>query len=189
LFSFFHKKNITTYTDEALVKELNAGNEAAFNLLYQRYHIVMFRYLLRLLGQDKEKAEDFLQELFMKVLHASASFNPNQKFNTWLYTIATNMCRNEWRNQTNRRRLMQQFEPWEKEPAKTVAEKIDEKMQRHILYELLEQLNDRDQEMMVLRFQQELSIREIAQIFGIPEGTVKSRIFYLLKNISRQVKA
>lgn len=186
--AFFNKKDISSYTDESLMKEIERGNAAAFDLLYERYAEKLYRYLFRLLYQDAAKAEDFLQEVFLKVLNAVSSFDSNQKVSTWLYAIATNMCRNEWRNKENRQRLMKQFEPWEHHTNKSVNDRLDEQYRNKILYQVIEELGDTEREIIQLRFQQELSIKEIAAITGLPEGTVKSKLFYLLKKMAKQLK-
>ncbi len=186
--AFFNKKDIGSYTDELLMKEIERGNATAFNLLYERYSAKLYRYLFRLLYNDAAKAEDFLQEVFLKVLNAASSFDTSQKVSTWLYSIATNMCRNEWRNNTNRQRLMKQFEPWEHHSGKSINDLLDEKKWNKVLYEIMQKLEDVEREIIQLRFQQELTIREIAAITGLPEGTVKSKLFYLLKKMAKQLK-
>lgn len=185
--SIFQRKSIVAYSDEQLIKEIECGNETAFNLLYERYSTKLFRYFFRLLGNDRAKAEDFLQELFIKVLNNAHAFSAAQKASTWLYTIATNMCKNEWRNTENRQRLLRQFEPWEHQ-SKNVLDKLQSQHMAKILDKMMSQLEEEEQFVLQLRFQQELSIKEIAAIINIPEGTVKSKLFYLLKRIAKQLK-
>ncbi|MES2479125.1 MAG: sigma-70 family RNA polymerase sigma factor [Bacteroidota bacterium] len=185
--SIFQRKNIVAYSDEQLIKEIECGNEAAFNLLYERYSNKLFRYFFRLLGNDRAKAEDFLQELFIKVLNNAHTFSSTQKASTWLYTIATNMCKNEWRNTENRQRLMRQFEAWEHQ-SKNALDKLQSQHLARILDKMMSQLEEEERLVLQLRFQQELSIKEIAAIINIPEGTVKSKLFYLLKRIAKQLK-
>lgn len=186
---FFKRKDISSYSDEQLMQEIERGHSAAFDLLYERYSEKLYRYLFRLLNNDRERAEDFLQEVFLKVLNSADSFDATKSVSTWLYTIATNLCRNEWRNTSNRQRLMKTFEPWEHHSPKTVNEKIDEQYRNKLLNAVMTELDYEDREIMQLRFQQELSIREIAIIASLPEGTVKSRIFYLLKKLAKQLKS
>lgn len=172
------------------MKEVTTGNHAAFNLLYQRYSGKLFGYFYRYLGNDRSKAEDFLQELFLKVIHHSGTFDvkKGQKVSTWLYAIATNLCRNESRDQLNRSKLLRTFEPWERETAKSIADHMESKELLLSLNLLISELEPNEQQILLLRFQQELSIREIAAIINIPEGTVKSKIFYLLKKMAQQLK-
>lgn len=186
---FFKRKDISSHSDEQLMQEIERGHSAAFDFLYERYSGKLYRYLFRLLNNDRERAEDFLQEVFLKVLNSADSFDATKSVSTWLYTIATNLCRNEWRNTSNRQRLMKTFEPWEHHSSKTVNEKIDEQYRNKLLNAVMNELDFEDREILQLRFQQELSIREIAIIASLPEGTVKSRIFYLLKKLAKQLKS
>jgi RNA polymerase sigma-70 factor, ECF subfamily len=183
---FFQRKDISVYTDEQLIEEIESANEQAFNLLYERYSNKLFRYFFRLLWNDAAKAEDFLQELFIKVLHHASTFKKTEKVSTWLYVIATNMCKNEWRNTENRQRLMHRFEPWEHHSGRNVIDKIDAQKWNVLLDKMISELSEEEQLVLQLRFQQELSIREIAAILHIPEGTVKSKIFYLIKKMTKQ---
>lgn len=185
--AFFKRTKIIDYSDEQLIIEIERGNEAAFNLLYERYSTRLFHYFLKFLGNDFGKAEDFLQELFIKVLNKASSFNPTAKASTWLYTIATNMCKNEWRNIENRQRILRQFEAWEY-PAASVFQRLESLQLAKHLSTLINQLEYEERLIIQLRFQQEFSIREIATIMEIPEGTVKSRLFYLLKRLAAELK-
>lgn len=189
MFKNIFGKQLATFTDEALIKEVAAGNSQAFTLLYQRFSRPLFRYFLRLLFYDKEKAEDFLQDLFMKILQNASAFDEKQKASTWIYTLATNMCRNEWRNVSNRKKLMEDFEPWEMAENAIEIEQIDAATFTKVIEELLELLPEIDREVLLLRFQEELPIKEIATIVNLPEGTVKSKLFYLLKKIAIKVQA
>lgn len=186
---FFRKTELSSFADGQLMQEIERGNGKAFDLLYERYADKLYRYLYRLLGNDTAKAEDFLQEVFLKVLKSAANFDHTKSVSTWVYTIATNLCRNDWRNTTNRRRLMHTFEPWEHFPDKTVQDNIDDRYRSKALRQVIEALEQQDREILQLRFQQELSIREIAAIAGLPEGTVKSKIFYLLRKMAKQLNS
>lgn len=185
--SIFKRTKIIDCSDEQLIAQIERGNESAFNLLYERYSTKLFRYFFRLLGNDAAQAEDFLQELFIKVLNNAHSFSANHKASTWLYTIATNMCKNEWRNTENRQRLMRHFDAWE-HPSKSVYEQMESKQLSNLVDKMMSQLDEDDQLIIHLRFQQELPIKAIAAILDIPEGTVKSKLFYLLRKIAAQLK-
>lgn len=185
----FNRKQLSSFTDEQLIGEIERGNTAAFNLLYERYSTRLYQYLFRILYPDAAQAEDFLQELFLKVLNNTHSFNAAQKASTWLYTIATNLCRNKWRNEANRERLMKSFKPWEHYTSKTVQEKLQEQYRNKVLHELLQTLENEECVILQLRFNEELTIREIAIVTGIAEGTIKSRIFYLLKKMASKLKS
>ena len=91
------KKTYHNKSDEALIQLLSNNNEKAFNELYGRYAEQMFHFFYKMLYQDEELAEDFCQNLFLKIFEKANSYDPKYKFSTWIYTMATNMCKNEYR--------------------------------------------------------------------------------------------
>ena len=86
---------------------IRSGNRHAFTALYQRYCKNLLYYFSRLLQYDKIKAEDMLHDLFMKIVERPDLFNTSKNFKAWIYQSATNMCRNEWRNQSTRNEILQ----------------------------------------------------------------------------------
>jgi RNA polymerase sigma-70 factor (ECF subfamily) len=181
------KKEISRYTDEELPGLIARGRKDAFSELYSRYSGRLLNYLCRLLNNDREKAEDFLHDLFLKIIERPGMFDPSYRFSTWIYTLATNMCRNEYRNKETRQRLLVENISFLEDILKG-GEIIEEKLDRHAfragLQDALGQLDQTQREIIVLRFQEELSIKEIADILDCPEGTVKSRLFYTLKKLA-----
>ena len=142
--------------------------------------------MYRLLQNDEEKAQDMLQDLFMKVVEHPEKYDSSMAFSPWLYKVAGNMCFNEIRNTKNRLRLLEtEFiadEMLQKQD--NVFSGIDARTFAREYNRHFTKLDEDQQLLLTLRFQQELSIKEIAEIMHIPEGTVKSRIFYLLKKFS-----
>ena len=161
------------------------GCEASFGELYDRHSQRMHRYFYRLLGQNTHRADDFTQELFMKLVEKTALFDPERRFSTWLYTVAGNMVKNEYR------RLSRQVAPLPVEDffGENFSEDFDAQIFEQQLHQALGELDETQRQCFVLRYQEELSIREIAEILDCPEGTVKSRIFYTLKKLGNKLRA
>src|SRR5882762_5386667 len=90
------------YSDEMLLPEIAGGVTAAFNELYQRYGQKMFSYFFRMLWKDKDLADDQVQELFIKIISHAKDFEQDRTFSTWIYSIAHNMCKNEYRKKETR---------------------------------------------------------------------------------------
>ena len=87
-------------TDEQLMQLIGQGNQEAFRQLYERHARRLQGFFLRMLAYDEEKAKDFTQELFIKVYEQSPRFNEGKSpFTTWLYSMAYNLCKNEYRHQ------------------------------------------------------------------------------------------
>ena len=183
----FFKKKYPQYADEQLIPLICKGNEAAFNELYQRYQARMYRYFYRMLGQNKRKSNDFTQDLFMKVIQKGNSFDTSRKFSTWLFTIAANMCKNEYRR-SSRAPLLSVLDDQEIQSTfANIPDQIDQQIFNENLLKCINALRPHHRECFLLRYQEELSIKEISAIIDCPEGTVKSRIHYCLKILAEQL--
>jgi RNA polymerase sigma-70 factor (ECF subfamily) len=98
-------------SDEVLMQRIQSGERKYFELLFDRYQLRLFNFILRIV-HDKEKAEDLLHDLFIKVIESPEKFDAQKKFSTWVYTLAVNICRNEIRNSNNRQRIIENdFQP------------------------------------------------------------------------------
>lgn len=174
-------------SDEKLMQLQIAGDQRAFEVLYDRYAYSMLRFFLRMLGQDREKAQDFLQDLFVKVVDKSHLYRQESRLRTWLYTIAANMCKNEYRRQNVRRIIIREQQPDQVFVAETadVATSLDHERFRRRLLQVLATLGPSQQMTFLLRYQEGMSISEISDILNIAVGTAKSR----LHNINRQLAA
>jgi len=184
----FPEKNYRLLSDEALMLRVLKREREAFPVLYDRYAKEMVNFFYRRLGQDEAKAQDFLHDLFLKLLSDPGKYQPGRAFRPWLYSVALNMCKNEYRRLRIRNDYSLSGFP---ETLTVVAEgpgNTDRLEFEKALSEKLNQLDEVHREVFLLRFQQELSLAEIAGVMGCPEGTVKSRLFYTLKTLSVQLK-
>src|SRR5688572_20821795 len=85
--------------DSALVTAFLAGDERAFGELVERYQTRLLNFVYRTIG-DRERAEDLVQEVFIRVYRHLHRFDRSKKFSTWIYTIASNLAKNELRNRS-----------------------------------------------------------------------------------------
>ena len=171
-------------SDEALMRRIAEGCEASFGKLYDRYGSRMHRYFYRMLGQDAQRADDFTQDLFLKLIEKRTLYDPNRRFSTWLYTVAGNMVKNEYRRISRIPELPEFPEAF----SENISEEIDHQLFEQKLQVALEGLDEIQRQCFVLRYQEELSIKEIADILDCPEGTVKSRLFYTLKKLAGKLR-
>jgi RNA polymerase sigma-70 factor, ECF subfamily len=174
-------------SDEELMLRLREKEREAFSVLYDRYAGEMVNFFYRRLGRDEAKAQDFLHDLFLKLLGNPEKYVPGKAFRPWLYSIAINMCRNEYRSTKVRNDYRLSVFP-AASASFAGSEKIDMKLFEKELTAKLILLDEPHREVFLLRFEQELSISEIAEVMDCPEGTVKSRLFYTLKALSVQLK-
>ena len=186
---FFRKTSLTALTDEQLMSRVGEGqDEKAFNELYSRHARRLMGFFLRAFRYDEDEAADACQETFLKVWQAAEQFNPTSAFRPWLYTIAYNLCRSRFRHS-------EQVERYRAEQLATTADEytdaselqLDNATLQRALVATLETLPPESRTLFALRFEEELSIAQVAQILGIPEGTVKSRLHRLLNLLKQQL--
>jgi RNA polymerase sigma-70 factor, ECF subfamily len=174
---------LTVMDDEDLMAQFQAGSVEAFDLLVARYKDPLASYLYRFLG-DARESEDLLQETFMRVFRNRHSYRRIARFSTWLYTIAGNLARSEYRKR--RRRRVTSLQGINKDEEEYEVEIPDNTfrpdthangvLQEAAIQEALRQIPEEFREVVVLRDVQQLAYEEIAEITGLPMGTVKSRI-------------
>jgi RNA polymerase sigma-70 factor (ECF subfamily) len=173
------------WTDEALMQEVALKNKRAFEALYARYSRPMFSFFYRMLWKNKELSNDLCQEIFTKVVLHAEQFDRSRPFKTWLYSIANNMCKNEYAKHAVRKQAQMNI------PTSTdtqTAQQLDLSQFKKHLQRLIQELDEVKKQTIELRFFQELSVPEIAQTMECSEGTVKSRIFYVLKEFQQELK-
>lgn len=172
-------------SDEQLIEiiQSNKGNKGqiAFTNLYNRYAKPMLNFFYFSLHNDYNKAQDFVQDLFVKILEKHHTFNNNQFFKAWIYRIASNMCINEFRKNN----VIRKYHDHVKSSSEIVT--LDPETERD-LRKCITDLNTKQRSIIVLRFKLKLSIKEIAQIYECPEGTIKSRLFFATKELSKLFK-
>lgn len=175
--------------DEQLMQLVAQRDSKAFEVLYDRYAKLMFNYFLRMLWKDREKAKDFTQELFTKLVQKPHLYDISRPFKTWLYSIAHNMCKNEYAKSDVRKVAHAELR---REDSSTLGIESQKSMDRNKFMEKLSEalagLDEFKRQTFELRFTQELSIIEISEIMQVSEGTVKSRLFYILKELNKQLK-
>ena len=178
------RQTYTDYTDEALMRAIAQRNERAFAVLYDRYSPRMYRFFFRMLWRDAAKAEDFTQEIFLKIIEKTHLFDPERNFRTWIYTLATNLCKNEYRRPPFPELKQTAQDVW----ADHLPEKMDKVLFEQHLRLSINELSDAHRQCFVLRYQEELSVAEIAEIVDCPEGTVKSRLHHALRQVAGQME-
>lgn len=160
-----------------------SGDQQAFNALYQRYKQRLFYYFYRMLNNSEEQANDFLQEVFMKIIENPAAFNPELKFSTWIFSVAGNMCKNEYRKREVREKYNEPLDIMTEINIQHYStEEVIEKV-----FASLQNLGGEHQSVFLFRYREGFSIKEIAEIMDIAEGTVKSRLHYAKKHLASEL--
>jgi RNA polymerase sigma-70 factor (ECF subfamily) len=178
-------KSLTAASGDAdLVVRALAGREDGFEELVRRYQRPIVAYVYRMVG-DYDSALDLAQEVFIKVYNSLGRYRPEFKFSTWIYRIAHNASIDYLRRAGNSR--MEEMEvageggsTFEKPFASkslTPEQETERGERRAEIEEVVRQLAPAYRELIVLRHSHDLSYDEIAEVTGLPLGTVKNRIF------------
>ena len=181
---FFRKKQ-DLHSDEELMQSVHQGSEAALTEIYQRYSTPLMRYFTRMLWQDRQKAQDFLHDVFIKIIDNPQRFDGTRRFSTWIFSVAHNMCKNEYRRKSNHDRL-NGFH-FNEQKMVDLHDDMDKEIVKHRLDLMLDELDEEDKTLLLLRYEEDLSIEQISEIVFLVEGTVKSRLFYLRKGLAKKL--
>jgi RNA polymerase sigma-70 factor (ECF subfamily) len=158
-------------TDGELIQRAAGGDRSAFELLYQRYSRPVFGLALRRLG-DRGRAEDAVQETFASIWRSAGTYRPDRGPGApWLYAVARNAIVDRARNRTE----IPADIPDEPANEAGPAEQAEQGWVSWRVHRALEELNEREREVISLAYWSGLSQSEVAEFLGIPLGTVKTR--------------
>ncbi len=179
------RENLKLMDDSGVVTAFLGGEERAFEELVVRYQTRLLNFIYRTVG-DRERAEDLVQEVFIRVYRHLHRFDRSKKFSTWAYTIASNLAKNELRNrsrnplvlfQTVKKNWQDEDRPLEFEDSSTRPDDMYRKRHlRQVVEESVAKLPAHHRDVFVLRELEGKSYEEIAEITGCNLGTVKSRL-------------
>ncbi|MFD1552055.1 hypothetical protein DNU06_00855 [Putridiphycobacter roseus] len=185
------KTDITKLSDEALMSRLIKSNDSiALAELYQRYGKKLLGYFINMFKGDVALAEDFLQDLFVKLMDKKHLFDTEKKFYTWVFTIASNMCKTHFTKMKlhyGEEEIIEGSKAFN-ECATNLHNEFDKQVFRLLLKEKIAGLNYEHKVVFVLRYHQTFSLKEIATITETNIGTVKSRLFYATKQMAAELK-
>jgi RNA polymerase sigma-70 factor, ECF subfamily len=183
--------------DSGLVASFLAGEKRAFNELVGRYHVRLLNFIYRTIG-DRERAEDLVQETFVRVYRHLHRFDQSKKFSTWAYTIAGNLAKNELRNRSRNPLVLFQTikKNWEADNRPLEWEdntyRPDDLFRKRHLKAMVEnavaQLPEHHRLVFVLREMQGKTYEEISDITGVNLGTVKSRLNRARNNFAQIIE-
>jgi RNA polymerase sigma-70 factor, ECF subfamily len=174
-------------SDEVLLGLIASGDKDAMRLLYARHNVRVFRFLMRIVGNEAA-AEDLLSEVFVEVWRNAGRFEARSQAATWILAIARYKAL-----ASLRRRPLDELDD---DAYESVADQADDpevvlqKTERSaILQDCLKQLSTAHREVVDLVYYHEQSIDEAAEIIGVPQSTVKTRVFYARKRIAELMAA
>ena len=173
--------------DEVLIGRIASGDRLAMQVLFARHHVRVYRFVLRLV-RDESTAEDLISEVFLDVWRQAGRFEGRSAVSTWLLAIARFKALSALRRRPD--------EELDEEAAASIEDTSDnpetaleKKDKSAIIRKCLMGLSAEHREIIDLVYYHEKSVEEVAQIVGIPENTVKTRMFYARKRLAELLKA
>lgn len=177
-----HAEGHHDISDERLVERIAAGDRVAMQRLYTRHHVRVYRFVLRIVN-DAATAEDLTSDVFLEIWKHADRFEGRSEVSTWLFSIARYKALTTLRRRTN--------DPLDDEIACKIPDSADDPeaiLQRQnesaVLRQCLTQLSPAHSEIIDLVYYHEKSIAEVAEIIGVPQNTVKTRMFHARKRIA-----
>jgi RNA polymerase sigma-70 factor, ECF subfamily len=162
-----------TTSDEVLISRIAGGDRLAMQVLYARHHVRVFRFVLRLV-RNEATAEDLISEVFLDVWRQAGKFEGRSAASTWMLSIARFKALSALRRRPD--------EELDDEAAEQIEDHADDPETA------LAKLSVDHREIIDLVYYHEKSVEEVAEIVGIPEATVKTRMFYARKKLSELLK-
>lgn len=184
-------------SDEDLLRRFNQGDDTAFEVLVRRFERPLYNFILRS-TRDAEQAAELLQEVFLRVVQRSGEFQGHSKVGTWLYTIARNLCIDTSRKMAYRRHrsldaptgggddgegqalIDRVASPVAPSDRNVIGQDVAVRIQAAV-----DALPEEQREVFLMREIQNMPFKDIADVLGVPENTVKSRMRYALERLQR----
>jgi RNA polymerase sigma-70 factor (ECF subfamily) len=184
-------------SDEVLMLRYQRGDRDAFGALVRRYQVRVYNFVLRQL-RSEATAEDIAQEVFLRLVQRASAFKHEARFSTWLYTIARNLCVDQLRK-SNLRRHPSLDQPQGQDadgpslgeqladPRSDVERKAHSSQVASSILNAVHDLSEEQREVFLLREVANLPFKEIAEVTGTSENTVKSRMRYALEHLQSKL--
>ena len=173
-------------SDDMLLESIADGNRTSMHILYCRHNVRVYRFILRIV-RDATTAEDLVSQVFLDVWRTAGQFQGRSQVSTWLLSIARFKALTAMRQR--------RFEDIDQEDVRQIADdcdtpetSLDRNDTSAILRACVAKLSAAHREIITLVYYHEKSVEEVGQIIGIPQSTVKTRMFYARKQLAELLK-
>ena len=182
-------KTVSKLPDSELMYMVSAkGDDRAFDELYNRHSRKLMGFLLRQLGGDEERAADLTQDAFLRVWSKRERYKTGCNFLTWLFSIAYNLLKNEYRHSDYSNAYLQHVQlTQDGSQDENISTALDNKAFDDALQKELQELDPQSRMLFSLRYEEDMPIGQIALIMDIPEGTAKSRLHTLIQKLKEKL--
>jgi len=171
-----NKASSSEASDESLIRSMADGDKRAFKMLYARHHVRIFRFVMRLVGNEST-AEEVVNEVFLEAWRHADDFKGRSQVSTWLLSIARFKTISECRRRSDAQ-LDEAVAAIIEDPSDTATITIEKRERSDILQRCLAKLTPPHREVINLVYYQEKKIEEVAQFTGAPVSTIKTRMHY-----------
>ena len=181
-------KPFSSLTDDELMQRVSSkDDDRAFGELYRRQARRLMGFFFRQLNGDEALSADLTQDAFMRVWTARDKFS-GTNFRTWMFTISYNLLKNYYRHDEHQKEYELLSKQTQEEVADNhIVEQIDNDAFDQALRKTLETLPAESRLLFSFRFEEELTVPEIADLMGLPGGTVKSRLYTLTQTLKQKL--
>lgn len=191
---------MNTPSDEQLLSEYLLGHVDRFELLVRRHSQELYHFLVRFTG-NAASAEDIVQETFLQVHLAASGFDRSRRFKPWLFTIAANKARDYLRSKARRPEVPldahvgtgegqeQRFLDFLADGGDLPMVGLEEEERRRRVRRIVDAMPDHLREVLILGYYHRFAYKDMAEILGIPLGTVKSRLHAAVEHFARSYQA
>jgi RNA polymerase sigma-70 factor (ECF subfamily) len=174
-------------SDEVLIGRIANGDRLAMQVLYARHHVRVFRFVVRLV-RNESTAEDLISEVFLDIWRQAGRFEGRSSVSTWMLAIARFKALSALRRRPNEE-LDEDSHVAIEDGSDDPQVALEKKDKSALIRKCLEGLSAQHREIIDLVYYHDKSVEEVAQVVGIPENTVKTRMFYARKRLGELLKA
>ena len=179
-----HTKN---KSDEELMAQVKGGSSSAFDELYRRYARRLNGFFFCQLGGDEERAADAVQDVMLRLYEARGRYKVGESVATWVFAMAYNLCKNQYRHLEHEQNYLALLDT-EPITESRVEVQMDRQQLEEALQQVLSSLAPPLRMLFSLRYEEDLTVPQIAKIQELPEGTVKSRLHKTMTIIRNKLK-
>lgn len=179
-----HTKN---KSDEELMAQVKGGSSSAFDELYRRYARRLNGFFFCQLGGDEERAADAVQDVMLRLYEARGRYKVGESVATWVFAMAYNLCKNQYRHLEHEQNYLALLDA-EPITESRVEVQMDRQQLEEALQQVLSSLAPPLRMLFSLRYEEDLTVPQIAKIQELPEGTVKSRLHKTMTIIRNKLK-
>jgi RNA polymerase sigma-70 factor (ECF subfamily) len=174
---------VNELTDEEIMEQVREGNVKLLAILFERHHLKMYNYFLRLTGETS-LSEDFTQDVFFRILKYRDTYRQESKFTTWMFKIGRNLHFDYLRKY---KKEMPIEDKWDEEIAREAQpdKRTEEEQEIFFLHKALSKLSESKKEILVLSRFQGMKYTEISQMLGCSLSSVKVQVHRAIKDLRK----